>query len=97
MATPDRKVRKLVEEYGKTGVLKTAALRADMDEKTARKYLRAGRLPSEMQVRHTWRTREDPFEEHWPEAERMLEALPELEAKELFEWLCLPLGSDQGK
>ena len=88
MATPDRKVRKLMEEYGKTGVLRTAALRADMDEKTARKYLRAGKLPSEMQVRHTWRTREDPFEEHWPEAERMLEALPELEAKELFEWLC---------
>jgi len=38
MATPDRKVRKLMEEYGKTGVLRTAALRADMDEKTARKY-----------------------------------------------------------
>jgi transposase InsO family protein len=77
-----------MEEYGKTGVLKTAALRADMDEKTARKYLRAGKLPSQMRVRHTWRTRKDPFEAHWSEAERMLEALPELEAKELFEWLC---------
>ena len=88
MVTPDRKVRKLMEEYGKTGVLKRAAFRADMDEKTARKYLRAGKLPSDLRVRHTWRTREDPFEEQWPEAERMLEALPELEAKELFEWLC---------
>jgi len=88
MVTSDRKVRKLMEEYGKTAVLKTAALRADMDEKTARKYLRAGKLPSELKIRHTWRTREDPFEEQWPEAERMLEALPELEAKELFEWLC---------
>lgn len=77
-----------MEEYGKTRVLKTAALRADMDEKTARKYVRAGKLPSELQVRHTWRTREDPFEAQWPEAQRMLEALPELEAKELFEWLC---------
>ena len=77
-----------MEEYGKTGVLRTAALRADMDEKTARKYMRAGKLPSDMQARHTWRTREDPFEEHWSEAEGMLEALPELEAKELFEWLC---------
>lgn len=86
--TPDRKVRKLMEEYGKTGVLRTAALRADMDEKTARKYLQAGKLPSEMATEHSWRTREDPFEEHWVEAERMLEAVPELEAKELFEWLC---------
>lgn len=88
MATPDRKVRKLMEEYGKTGVLRTAALRADMDEKTARKYVRSGQLPSEMAVQHTWRTREDPFEEHWAVVERMLSDAPELEAKELFEWLC---------
>ena len=43
MVTPDRKVRKLMEEYQKTGKLTTAALRADMDAKTARKYLRAGK------------------------------------------------------
>ena len=77
-----------MQEYGKTGILSTAALRADMDEKTARKYVRAGMLPSEMRVRHTWRTRVDPFEKHWPAAQQMLEALPELEAKILFEWLC---------
>ena len=88
MVTPDRKVRKLMQEMGKTGVLTTAALRADMDEKTARKYIRAGQLPSSMRVEHTWRTREDPFAEQWPEAERMLEDVPELEAKELFDWLC---------
>ena len=39
MITPDRKVRKLMEEYQKTGKLSTAALRADLDPKTARKYL----------------------------------------------------------
>lgn len=87
MVTPDRKVRKLMEEYQKTGNLIKSAIRADFDPKTARKYLRAGKLPSQMTVEHTWRTRKDPFEEYWPEAERMLEAAPELEAKSLFEWL----------
>lgn len=88
MATPDRKVRKLMEEYQKTGNLIKSANRADLDPKTARKYVRAGKLPSQMRVEHTWRTREDPFEEHWSEAADMLEAAPELEAKSLFEWLC---------
>ena len=88
MVTPDRKVRKLMEEYRRTGKLTTAALRADLDPKTARKYLRSGMLPSQIPVRHTWRTREDPFEEHWPDAEQMLDAVPELEAKELFDWIC---------
>ena len=88
MVTPDRKVRKLMKEYQKTGKLINAALRADLDPKTARKYLRSGKLPSQMRAEHTWRTREDPFEEHWPKAKDMLEAAPELEAKSLFEWLC---------
>ena len=88
MVTPDRKVRKLMEEYQKTGSVSKAALRADMDSKTARKYLRSGKLPSQMRVPHTWRTRRDPFEKHWVQAEAMLADAPELEAKALFEWLC---------
>jgi hypothetical protein len=88
MVTPDRKVRKLMEEYQKTGSVSKAALRADMDRKTARKYLRSCKLPSQMRVPHTWRARPDPFEKHWAEAEAMLVEAPELEAKALFEWLC---------
>jgi len=76
-----------MEEYQKTGKLINAAMRADVDPKTARKYLKIGKMPSQMRVEHTWRTRKDPFENHWHEAERMLEAAPELEAKSLFEWL----------
>ena len=34
-----------------------------------------------------WRTRQDPFEEHWPEVETKLRDTPELEAKTLFELL----------
>lgn len=53
MITPDRKVRKLMEEYQKTGKLLKASLRADLDPKTARKYLRGGKLPSQLKVEHT--------------------------------------------
>ena len=88
MAIPDRKARKLMNAYNKTGVLRKAALRSDMDEKTARKYVKAGKLPSQMRVAHTWRTREDPFAAHWPVIEGMLADAPELEGKLLFEWLC---------
>jgi len=77
-----------MEEYQKTGKLINAAMRADLDPKTARKYLRSGKLPSQMKTEHTWRTRQDPFEDHWSKAEDMLEAAPELAAKSLFEWLC---------
>ena len=38
-----------------------AALKAGMDEKTARKYRRLGKLPSESRQPRTWRTRPDPF------------------------------------
>lgn len=88
MMTPDRKVRKLMEAYQETGKLSVAALRADLDRKTARKYLEAGALPSEMRREHRWRTRPDPFTADWREAEEMLRGAPELEAKALFEWLC---------
>lgn len=88
MITPDRKVRKLMEEYQKTGKLSKSALRADLDRKTARKYMRSGALPSQIKREHTWRTRPDPFAEHWSEAEEMLTIAPELEAKALFEWLA---------
>jgi hypothetical protein len=65
-----------------------AALRSDMDPKTARKYIKSGKLPSQMPSEHTWRTRPDPFEAHWGQCEVILDAVPDLEGKFLFEWLC---------
>jgi hypothetical protein len=62
-----------------------AAAKAGMDEKTARKYRRLGRLPSEVKPEHTWRTRKDPFCEVWEEVRAKLEINPGLEAKTLFE------------
>lgn len=67
--------------------LEVAAAKAGMDAKTASKYLRDRRLPSEMKQTHDWRTRPDPFEEVWPELRERLLLEPGLQAKTLFEYL----------
>lgn len=87
MLITDRQYQRLMKEYNASGVLAHAAMKADVDLKTARRYIRAGKGPQEMKPRHTWRTRADPVEAIWPQAERMLEETPELEAKLLFEHL----------
>jgi len=87
MLTTDRQYQRLMKEYNSNGVLEHAAMKADMDPKTARKYIRAGRGPQEMKAQPTWRTRVDPVEAIWVRAERMLVEAPELEAKMLFEHL----------
>ena len=43
-----------------------AAAKAGMDPKTARKYRRLGKLPSEVKIMdRDWLTRSDPFAEVW--------------------------------
>ena len=81
-----------MEEHEKTGSISRAARKADMDRKTAAKYIKASKLPSQMKKPRSWRTRADPFAEDWAEAEGMLEAAPELEAKTLFEYLMASTG-----
>lgn len=76
-----------MEEYEKHGRVGLASMRAGMDRKTGRKYLAAGKLPSELRKPRGWRTRADPFAEDWPLVEPLLRNAPELEAKLLFEWL----------
>ena len=54
--------------------LKVAAMRADMDEKTARKYRGSAKVPSEPEVwPRMWRTREDPFAAVWDEVRELVE------------------------
>jgi hypothetical protein len=84
----DAQVRKLMEEMTKHGNLRRAAMKADLDRKTARGYIESGKLPSQSRGERTYRTREDPFEEDWPWIEGMLQVTPEVEAKELFNFLC---------
>ena len=76
-----------MEEMSKHGHMGQAAMKAGMDRKTARKYVDGGRLPSELTKPRDWRTRVDPFEEHWSEVVERLVLTPELEAKTLFEAL----------
>ena len=87
MQVTDAQVRKLMEEVSRHGKIGLAAIRAGMGRKTASKYISLGKLPSEVPMELSWRTREDPFEVDWPVLSAKLVDAPELEAKALFEWL----------
>nr|CBX30759.1 hypothetical protein N47_E42710 [uncultured Desulfobacterium sp.] len=76
-----RRLFKLIQTENNFGI---AAMKAGMDEKTARKYQKADKLPSDLKLQHKWRTREDPFEDSWNEINMMLETNPGLEAKTIF-------------
>jgi hypothetical protein len=65
--------------------LEAAASKSGMDEKTARKYLRSGKLPSQSKVPHTWKTRKDTFAGVWEDVRKSLGMTPGLEAKTIFE------------
>ena len=66
MAT-DAQIIRLRQLLGEGTPLSLAALKVGMDTKTARKCRRGQRLPSESFTPRTCRTREDPFQEVWPE------------------------------
>jgi len=83
----DRQVKRMRRALSSGKTLAQAADAGNMDEKTARKYREVGVLPGELAKPHTWRTREDPFEEVWAEVCEQLEVSPRLQAKTLFEWL----------
>jgi transposase len=85
--TTDQQVRLLMSLNKRGMPLVTAAAKAGMSERTARKYRKLGKFPSEVRVAHTWRTRSDPFEAVWPEIEALLEQDEGLQAKTVFEEL----------
>ena len=61
---------------------------AGMSDKTARKYLKNGTLPSQCHVEHTWPTRQDPFADDWAFIEQILkDTQGTLEGKTLLEHL----------
>jgi len=87
VVTRDAQVKKLMQEMTKHGKIGLAAARSGMDRKTARKYVKTGKLPSELAQLRAYRTREDPFAEDWPWVESQLREEPSLEAKTLFDAL----------
>jgi hypothetical protein len=83
----DKQVRRLFALIKLENNQEIAAAKAGMDRKTARKYLRVERLPSELPPAPRRRTRRDPFEVVWGELEELLTVNPGLEAKTLFDYL----------
>jgi hypothetical protein len=81
----DRLFRRLRNLIQTEDTLAQAADKAGVDEKTARKYRDSDPLPSQRRVPHTWRTREDPFQDVWPELVDQLRLNPGLQAKTLFD------------
>jgi hypothetical protein len=75
-------------KYSKIHTLETAAAKAGMDVKTAKKYIEASRNNHNVQSkgRH-WRTHEDAFDNVWLEIKNMLQHSPGLHAKTLMIYL----------
>src|SRR5262249_55138175 len=80
----DTQVLRLRRLLGEGDPLIRAALKVGMDAKTARKYRQTARRPSEPHGRRSWRPREDPFQDVWPELREFLRLNPGLQAKTLF-------------
>jgi len=80
----DQQIRRLYKLSNIEDRQEIAASKAGMDVKTARKYLRARRLPSEMKADRHWRTRQDGFSEVWPMIREQIRTNPGLEAKTIF-------------
>ena len=84
----DQQVRRLFAMKNRHEHLYQAADAAGMSCKTARKYLKRGKLPSQCRVEHTWPTRQDPFADDWAFVEQILkDTQASLEAKAIFEHL----------
>src|SRR5262245_61208740 len=83
----EAQVKELRRQLNQGASLSKAAMKANMDRKSARKYRRLGLLPSEARQPHTWRTRPDPLEDVWPELAALLVKEPSLQAKTLWDWL----------
>jgi len=86
MTCTDKQVGKLMKEKHKY-TIETASARAGMDPKTARKYIKKNKLPSEMKKPRQPSSKPQLFDPHWNEIESFLENAPALEAKTILSWL----------
>jgi hypothetical protein len=84
----DQQVRRLFAVQNKYEYQYQVADAAGISRKTARKYLKNGKLPSQCRVEHTWPTRKDPFADDWAFVVKLLkDTQATLEAKTIFEYL----------
>jgi transcriptional regulator with XRE-family HTH domain len=84
----DHEVLRMRRERSKGKTQEQAADRAGMSVRTARKYERLAKLPSQLTQPRTHRTRPNPFAADWPWVVAQLERDQALQAKTLFAELC---------
>ena len=92
----DTLVKRLFELHASDPVVSRIASKAGMDRKTAKKYLQAGKLPSELGNKtREYRTRQDPFADVWDRVEEKLRLDPSLKPVTLFGWLTVMAAKDR--
>ncbi len=84
----DHEVLRMRRERSKGKTQEQAAARASMSVRTARKYERLAKLPSQLKQPRSHRTRPNPFAADWPWVVAQLERDQALQAKTLFAELC---------
>ena len=80
----DKLIRRLWTMLNTGASLAQAASQVGIDEKTARKYRDLGKLPSELETPHTWKTHPNPFEGVWEQVTTWLHNNNGMEAKRMF-------------
>jgi hypothetical protein len=85
MVTTDKQVKGLFKRMSHGKPLYIAAQQSGMSEKTARKYRRQNKLPSELKTDRNWLTHPDAFSKVWDEIEGLLSRHPHLQAKAVFQ------------
>jgi hypothetical protein len=83
----DHQAIALFKEFKSSKNKKLSALKTGMDRKTAAKYIKKNKLPSELVSVRNWRTHPDKLLPIWDDALSFLESEPDLEASSLFEHL----------
>ena len=84
----DQQVRRLFTVQNKYEYQYQAADAAGISSKTARKYRKTGKLPSQCKVEHTWPTRKDPFADDWAFVVQLLiDTQATLQANTIFDHL----------
>jgi hypothetical protein len=83
----DEQIRRLFMLVSKEPTKALAAAKAGMSPKTALKYRKTGRLPSQIKQPHLWSSRPDPFTSKWNWVVELLKVNPGLEAKTIFDYL----------
>jgi len=86
MTCTNQQVKKLMKNMN-IFTQEQAADKAAMNVKTARRYLKNKKLPSELKRSHDWQNKPDIFADVWQEIKNLISNAPGLQAKTIFIYL----------